>query len=90
MPTIPTLTDRQSAIYHFIRKKVRRHSYSPTVREIAEEFGITSPNGVMCTLKALERKGMITREAKVSRGIRLVGGLKGKGRCPLCGGRLEK
>ena len=84
------LTDRQDAIYQWIRASVFRDCYSPTVREIAEEFGITSPNGVVCTLKALEKKGMITRESKVSRGIRLVGGLKGKGRCPLCGGRLEK
>jgi len=90
MAKLKYLTDRQNEIYAFIVKRIRRDGYSPTIREIGSEFGIRSPNGTMSTLEALEKKGMITRESKVSRGIRLVGGLKGKGKCPLCGGRLEK
>ena len=82
------LTDRQDAIYRFIVKRIRRNTYSPTVREIGAEFGISSLNGVVANLNALERKGMITREPKMSRGIRLVGPSGGK--CPLCGLRVGK
>ncbi len=32
----------------------------PTVREIGAHFGIGSPNGVMCHLKALDRKRRLT------------------------------
>ena len=48
-----------------------RSGYGPTVREIGDEFGIKSPNGVMCHLKALEKKGLITREPNLSRAIQL-------------------
>ena len=40
----------------------QKASAGPTVREIGEHFDIASPNGVMCHLKALEKKGMISRE----------------------------
>jgi repressor LexA len=65
------LTRRQKAVYEFIRNKIRTRGYGPTVREIGEQFDIRSPNGVMCHLKALEKKGMITREKNMSRAIRL-------------------
>jgi len=65
------LTERQKAIYEFIRDKIRNRGYGPTVREIGTQFEITSPNGVVCHLKALEKKGMITREPNMSRAIQL-------------------
>src|SRR5581483_409794 len=46
--------------------------YGPTVREIGTEFKISSPNGVMCHLKALEKKGLIIREPNMSRAIMLA------------------
>ncbi len=42
------------------------------MREIGERFEISSPNGVMCHLKALEKKGLITREPNMSRAIQLA------------------
>src|SRR5215510_2093999 len=66
------LTKRQKAVYEFIRDKIRNRGYGPTVREIGEQFDIASPNGVMCHLKALEKKGMITREPNMSRAIQLA------------------
>lgn len=74
MPTDPidNLTDKQKAVYDFIRDKIRSRGYGPTVREIGTEFDISSPNGVVCHLKALEKKGMITREANLSRAIQLT------------------
>ncbi len=67
----PTLTDRQQQIYDFIRDKIVNRGYGPTVREIGKFAGIRSPNGVMCHLKALEKKGYITRESHLSRAIQL-------------------
>ena len=67
----PSLTKRQSEIYEFLRDKILNRGYGPTVREIGNHFGIRSPNGVMCHLKALEKKGLISRESHMSRAIQL-------------------
>jgi len=66
------LTAKQQAVYEFLRDKIRNRGYGPTVREIGERFGIKSPNGVMCHLKALEKKGIITRQPNMSRAIQLA------------------
>jgi repressor LexA len=72
MTTNRTLTRRQQDIFDLIRELIIQRGYGPTVREIGLNFGISSPNGVMCHLKALERKGLIVRHAKQSRAIELV------------------
>jgi repressor LexA len=66
------LTQRQREIYDFIRTKIESRGYGPTVREIGNAFNIKSPNGVMCHLKALEKKGLIKRETFSARAIQLV------------------
>ena len=66
------LTDRQRAVYEFIREKIQGRGYGPTVREIGKNFDIRSPNGVMCHLKALEKKQLIIREPNMSRAIQLT------------------
>ena len=71
MALIDQLTKRQKSVYEFIRDKIQNRGYGPTVREIGEKFKISSPNGVMCHLKALEKKGFITRERNMSRAIQL-------------------
>jgi len=73
MATFENLTDRQQAVYEFIREKIRTRGYGPTVREIGQHFRIRSPNGVVCHLKALEKKGLIVREPNLSRAIQLAG-----------------
>jgi repressor LexA len=72
MDQFDQLTERQREVYDFIRAKIKGRGYGPTVREIGEEFGISSPNGVMCHLKALEKKGLIIREPNMSRAIQLA------------------
>ena len=72
MEQFESLTKRQSEVYNFIRMQIRGRGYGPTVREIGERFKIRSPNGVMCHLKALEKKGLIRREANMSRAIQLA------------------
>ncbi len=66
------LTKRQREVFDFIREKIVNRGYGPTVREIGQNFGIHSPNGVMCHLKAIEKKGLITREPNMSRAIQLT------------------
>jgi repressor LexA len=70
--SLDSLTRRQKEVYEFIRDKIRNRGYGPTVREIGEYFEIASPNGVMCHLKALEKKGIIVREPNMSRAIQLT------------------
>lgn len=65
------LTKKQKAVFLFIRDKISNRGYGPTVREIGEKFDIQSPNGVMCHLRALEKKGLITREPNRSRAIQI-------------------
>jgi repressor LexA len=72
MTELDTMTKRQRMVYEFIKDKIRNRGYGPTVREIGVQFGISSPNGVMCHLKALEKKGLITREPNMSRAIQLT------------------
>jgi repressor LexA len=69
---LESLTKRQKQVLIFIRDKIFSRGYGPTVREIGEQFDIASPNGVMCHLKALEKKGLITREPNMSRAITLT------------------
>ena len=71
MGGLESLTKRQRAVLEFIRSKIVKRGYGPTVREIGEHFGISSPNGVMCHLRALEKKGTIHREPNMSRAIQI-------------------
>ena len=80
-----SLTPRQLEIYEFLRDKIVNRGYGPTVREIGGHFGIRSPNGVMCHLKALERKGLITRESHMSRAIQLADKPQHRMQLPLAG-----
>ena len=81
----PVLTQRQKEIYDFLRDKIVNRGYGPTVREIGLQFGIRSPNGVMCHLKALEKKGLISRESHMSRAIQLSNPPQPKSSLPLAG-----
>lgn len=62
-------TDRQQDIYDYLRDFIAANGYPPTIRQIGKANDISSPNGVMCHLKALEKKGYITRLARGARCI---------------------
>ena len=66
------LTARQKSIYDFIVDHAKDLGYPPTIRQIGDKFGITSPNGVKDHLLALQRKGIIRLHPKTSRGIELL------------------
>jgi repressor LexA len=58
------LTAKQRQIFDFISRYIQEKGYPPAIRDIGEHFGIVSPNGVMCHLKALKSKGYIQRDEK--------------------------
>jgi repressor LexA len=63
------LTERQQAIFDFIREFRRSQGCSPSIPEIQKQFDIRSPNGVAGHLTALESKGYIRRGDRGSRQI---------------------
>jgi repressor LexA len=70
MPTMQGLTQRQQMVLDFIRQSIADRGYPPTLREIGARMGIRSTNGVNDHLRALERKGYLTREDMKSRALR--------------------
>jgi LexA DNA binding domain len=64
------LTDRQAQVLSYIRSSILDRGYPPTLREIGAHMGIRSTNGVNDHLRALERKGYLTREDMKSRALR--------------------
>jgi len=66
------LTQRQQMVLDFIRQSITDRGYPPTLREIGAQMGIRSTNGVNDHLRALERKGYLTREDMKSRALRPV------------------
>jgi repressor LexA len=66
------LTQRQQMVLDYIRESIVDRGYPPTLREIGARMGIRSTNGVNDHLRALERKGYLTREDMKSRALRPV------------------
>ena len=58
------MTSKQQEIFAFIRGYIEEHGYPPAIRDIGKAFDIKSPNGVMCHLRALQKKGYIHRDEK--------------------------
>ena len=68
------LTHRQKELLSFIQEHVQLYGFPPSIREMADHMGIRSTNGVNDHLKALERKGYISRQKELkSRAISLTG-----------------
>lgn len=64
--------DTQQKIYDFIQRYTHQYGRPPTNREIGSEVKIESTGHVDYHLTILERRGMIVRERRKARGIRLV------------------
>jgi repressor LexA len=64
------LTQRQEMVLRYIESSITERGYPPTLREIGNYMGIRSTNGVNDHLRALERKGYLTREDMKSRALR--------------------
>ena len=63
------LTPRQRAILAVIRDTVESRGYPPSVREIGEGVGLTSPSSVAHQLGTLERLGYLRRDPNRPRAL---------------------
>jgi repressor LexA len=81
------LGERHQKILDFLSAYQRENKYPPSIREIGEKTGISSTSVVNYYLDQLEKKGMIERDRKISRGVRLAGmnGLADTLRIPVLG-----
>lgn len=66
-------TERQRRILDVIRAFTAEHGYPPSVREIGELVGLSSSSTIHAHLKALERRGLISRDPTKPRALRSVG-----------------
>lgn len=66
------LTKRQYEILEFVYRTINETSRPPTIREIGQEFSISSTKGVSDHLNALEKKGWIERTKGHARSIKPV------------------
>ena len=63
------LTARQKGILDMIETSMRERGYPPSVREIGEAVGLTSPSTVHSHLASLERMGYLRRDPTKPRAI---------------------
>jgi repressor LexA len=66
------LTDRQRAILDFIVEEQRTRGFPPSVREIGEAVGLTSPSTVHTHLATLQRRGFLRRDPTKPRAIEVT------------------
>jgi repressor LexA len=63
------LTDRQRQILEIIDQSMRDRGYPPSVREIGEAVGLTSPSTVHSHLNTLSKRGFLRRDPTKPRAI---------------------
>lgn len=66
------LSLNQEKILNSIRSHIKKHGYSPAVRDICQDTGIKSTSTVHLHLNNLEKKGYIRRDPTKSRAIELI------------------
>ena len=66
------LTARQRLVLETVRASVEQRGYPPSMREIGDAVGLTSPSSVKHQLTALERKGYLRRDPHRPRAIEVV------------------
>ena len=72
-PAVPpaTLTTRQRQVLEFVDSEVRSRGYPPSVREIGEAVGLSSPSTVHAHLAALQDKGYLKRDPTKPRALEI-------------------
>ncbi|MGD1011033.1 MAG: transcriptional repressor LexA [Acidimicrobiales bacterium] len=64
-----TLAGKRRKILEFIAEQIRERGYPPSVREIGEAVGLTSPSTVHTHLQVLQREGYLQRDPTKPRAI---------------------
>ena len=69
---VTVLTERQQQVLEYIRTTVASRGYPPSVREIGDAIGLSSPSTVHSHLSALVTAGAIKRDPTKPRAIMIV------------------
>lgn len=72
------LTKNQRDLYNYLESYISRHGHSPTMSEMKAELKVKYINSISQWLKALERRGLISRKLNQHRGIYLTNQNGGK------------
>jgi hypothetical protein len=67
-----SLTRWQAQIVEFMIRHMESRGAPPTIREIGRAMGISSTHGVNDHIRAMERKGFVTRVEGQARGLRVL------------------
>jgi SOS-response transcriptional repressor LexA len=78
------MSDRQARILDFLRDYYVERGMPPTIREIMDALGISSPNVVHYNLKALLRLGYLRPVTRATSTYYLPARIDGEP-CPTCG-----
>ena len=69
---LASLDERARAVYEAVRDAVVDHGYPPSLREIGQRVGLTSPSSVKHQLDKLERLGLVRRDPKRPRALEVI------------------
>lgn len=67
------LTDLEQQILEYMVEFLRANTYQPSIRDIAQRFGIKSTKTASEHLQSLADKGYLERDPSRSRGVRILG-----------------
>jgi repressor LexA len=84
------LSKRQQQVLEYITETVNDRGYPPSVREIGDAVGLSSPSSVHSQLSALVEMGMITRDPSKPRAIVVVESQAAKAPTPTTDDRLRE
>ena len=70
---INDLDKRARAVYEAVRAAIATHGYPPSLREIGEQVGLTSPSSVKHQLDKLEHLGLVRRNPNRPRAMEVIG-----------------
>lgn len=69
---MPILYKRQRAVLEYISQYMQKHGYAPTIHEICDAIGVSSPATVHEHLQKLEKLGMLKRDWRRMRGLEVL------------------
>ncbi|WP_236544170.1 transcriptional repressor LexA [Spiractinospora alimapuensis] len=67
----PKLTARQQNVLNFMLRYVRQRGFPPSIREIGDAVGLSSPSSVAHQLNVLQRKGYLHRDQNRPRAMEI-------------------
>lgn len=70
--TMKNLTRRQNDVLNIIEEMTKEKGYPPSMREITARMNLSSAAGIHKHIKALQKKGFLTKEDFLSRSLKIV------------------